>query len=365
MSTPFMKIAGCLLSAGIALSACQPIPAMLTPEIPNMPDPIIVTPTVQVNDEVVEATPTAVAEIIPSLLEHDFKLHVDEPVLPMGSSGSWDSGLMDPGAVVFHEGQFHMFYDAVRYFPGTIAVGYAVSSDGMAWTRVLTEPVFTIENIPWQPKPTNFRANSVMVVDDTWILYFSASDAFSLLSGLVGRATASSPNGPWIVEPEPVLRPGESGEWDAGDVGHVDVIHSDEGYVMYYSSDKGIGMATSPDGIQWTKYDDPATREAPFADSDPVISVAAPYGQLDPNVVHPDHGWQMVYRSDRGLEYATSADGINWKLTEQPLISALDVKKTIWYSAFLVHDGTAYLYFEAGSSSTSTYLATWIENPID
>ena len=335
MSNQLIRIAGYLLAAAMVLSACQSMPATATP-------------------------------LIPYPLERGFKLYTDEPVLPMGSSGSWDSGLMDPGAVVYYADRFHMFYDAVPSFPALIAVGYAASTDGITWTRAVTQPVFTITNIPWQPKPTNFRMNSVMVVDGTWVLYFSASNSYTELTGLVGRATASSPIGPWTVDPEPVLKPGENGEWDAGDVGHVDVIPSDKGYVMYYSSELGIGMATSPDGIKWTKYNDPATSEAAFAKSDPVIAVPAPVGQHDPNVVHTDHGWQMVYRSDRGLEYTTSADGIHWdSATEKPLISPVDLQKTIWYSAFIVQDETAYLYFEAGSRNTSTYLATWTETPSD
>jgi len=366
MSNQGIKIAYLLTIIVVVLSACQSVPATAIPEIPSTLDPVIVTPTSQPTNSVSASTPTAIDEAIPVPLANSLKLYTDKPVLPMGSSGSWDSGLMDPGAVVFHDDQFHMFYDAVPFFPTLIAVGYAVSSDGITWTRVVTEPVFTIANIPWQPQPTNFRANSVIIADETWVLYFSASDTYSGLTGLVGRATASSPTGPWTVDPEPVLKPGESGEWDAGDVGHVDVIRTNKGYVMYYSSKLGIGMATSPDGIEWIKYDNPATSEAAFAKSDPVLAVPAPYGEHDPNVAYADRGWQMVYRSNRGLEYTTSADGIHWdSAIGKPLISAVDLRKTIWYSAFIVQDETAYLYFEAGGHNTSTYLATWTETPSD
>jgi hypothetical protein len=270
---------------------------------------------------------------------------------------------MDPGAVVFHDGRFHMFYDAVPSFPALIAVGYATSSDGLTWERAATEPVFTISNIPWQPQPTNFRMNSVLVDDGTWVLYFSVSDSYRDLIGVVGRATAPDPTGPWAVDPEPVLAPGKSGEWDAGNVGNVDVIRTDDGYSMYYAGAQGIGLATSPDGIVWTKYDDPAMSEAPFVDSDPVIALPAPVGEHDPNVVRTAQGWRMVYRSDRGLEYAASADGMHWTLfTEAPLVSGIkDLRTMIWYSAFVIHDRTAYLYFEAGNQNTSTYLATWEE----
>ena len=73
---------------------------------------------------------------VASPLERGFKLYVEEPVLSMGPSGSWNSGLMDPGAVIFHDGQFHMFYDAVPSFPALIEVGSRNTSTYLAtWTE--------------------------------------------------------------------------------------------------------------------------------------------------------------------------------------------------------------------------------------
>jgi hypothetical protein len=37
-----------------------------------------------------------------------------------------------------------------------------------------------------------------------------------------------------------------------------------------------IGYATSTDGIMWTKYDNPATTNPPYAESDPVLVPGSP-----------------------------------------------------------------------------------------
>lgn len=128
-------------------------------------------------------------------------------------------------------------------------------------------------------------------------------------------------------------------------VGLVQVLRTPDLYVMYYSGYGGIGRATS---------------EALFALSDPVVTDAASAGQQDPNVVQTNQGWEMTYRSNRGVEHVVSSDGIDWaQPDEMPLVSSQELQKTIWFTAFLVQDGTSYLFFEAGENTTRTYLATW------
>jgi hypothetical protein len=293
-----------------------------------------------------------------SPLERDFRLFADEPVLPLGPSGSWDSGLMDPGAVVFHDGKFHMFFNAVPYFPAPISAGHAESSDGLSWSRTSADPVFRVEDVNWKSKIGTLRVNSVLVDGETWVMYFSASYSISLLTGMVGRATASSPAGPWAVDPEPVLQAGGAGAWDSGAVGNVEVLRSEEGYVMYYCAAGKIGLATSKDGIRWTKFDDPSTKDEAFAESDPVF--VRPSAD-DPNVVRTEWGWAMAFLSTAGLGYAVSPDGVHWEETPgNPIVSLPD--KQIYYSSLVLHGESAYLYFEAGGGrQTNPYLATWSE----
>lgn len=65
----------------------------------------------------------------------------------------------------------------------------------------------------------------------------------------------------------PVLEVGSAGEWDYSFVTPNCVFYTGNRYVMYYSGGGDIlapeprmlGMATSPDGSNWTKYDDPST----------------------------------------------------------------------------------------------------------
>ncbi|MCW8811189.1 MAG: T9SS type A sorting domain-containing protein [Ignavibacteriaceae bacterium] len=125
---------------------------------------------------------------------------------------------------------------------------------------------------------------------------------------------------------DPVLLAGSAGEWDDNGFVGLSVIVDGTTYKMWYGAWNGttfrIGYATSPDGINWTKYNDPSTPNPPFAESDPVLNpgpgafesgwVYGPQVYFDGTIYH------MWYAGTDGnhdrVGYATSTDGgITWE----------------------------------------------------
>lgn len=305
------------------------------------------------------ATPTATPEP-----EGLFQFS-DGPVVASGVSGDWDTKYVNPGAMLFHDGQFHMFRNGFISWPGVISVGYMTSDDGRTWQAVQDEPVFTSEQIPYVINGA--AVSSVYVAGDgTWVLYFHTLDSPSS----IGRATAPDPTGPWTADPEPVLTPGGDGAWDER-ITWPSVVQTDEGLVMYYSGLHSfttmIGRATSADGVTWTKYDDPESTEAPYHESDPVLMPADGWdgGDVDrPEARLTPTGWVMLYVGDdlnaRGLAF--SDDGIHW--TPHPGNPVLTTDQsprsggTTWDTALLYHDDAYFYYMEIGSiAGTSIFLA--------
>jgi predicted GH43/DUF377 family glycosyl hydrolase len=188
---------------------------------------------------------------------------------------------------------------------------------------------------------------------------------------VIGRATASSPLGPWTAHPEPVLVPGRSGQWDDLRVGWPNVSQTPEGYVMFYGGksfmgDLMIGRATSTDGINWVKYDDPATESFPHADSDPVYAGHNGWEEFTisrARVTQIPGGWGMVYvggsLNRRG--FASSADGITWEPhPDNPVLAEWDlpVGGVGWDGSFLYHEDVYYYFLEIDSpTGTNIFLA--------
>jgi hypothetical protein len=308
------------------------------------------------------------------------EIDIDHAAVLHGESDEWDGKYTDPGAVMFHDGQFHMFRNGFLGWPASVQIGYLTSPDGLTWTEVSPDPVLLTDDVP-SADVAALASSALVEPDGTWVLYLylwgqRRSDPESWG---IARATAPDPAGPWTPDDAPILLPGPEGAWDAARVSDPSVTVTDEGYVMYYTGvdaddNRQVGMATSEDGIHWTKYDDPATADAPYAESDPVFRPAEDSEAWDatfiehPRVVQTPDGWLMAYRSasrgnaEQGYGLATSADGLNWTHAAMPLIDRhATTQRSMWYGALAYHDGATYLYLELQrgyQSQTDIYAGT-------
>ena len=366
----------------------EPTPAVEEPEPTEMPEPAATAepptaeptslpePTATAEPPTPTPEPTTIPE--PQLLVGNdlFTLASEEPVVPRAGS-DWFRTYTDPGAAVYHDGMFHMFHNGFNGWPAPVGIAYSISADGQNWTLVQEEPVFVGDDLDYVG--LTVLASSALVEDDgTWVLYFYTWDQRTWPAPTkIGRATAPEPTGPWTADAEPLLVQGSEGEWDEYAVRVPSVVKTGDGYLMFftgYTRQQGmIGLATSPDGITWTKYNDPATTEAPFAESDPVFMPgeegAWDEGQaLQPRVVASPEGYVMLYSagsavngSGAELGYAVSQDGINWERVSEPIFSHTRVSggRAIWFTEFLYQDDVYYLFFELGTGgNTEIYLAT-------
>ena len=364
------KALSVMLSFLFALSACA-APATSAPTaLPVITKVPATTPSAITDPPQTTATPVPF-----------FTVYSDQPIVPRGQSGTWDDRYTDPGAVIFQNGMFHMFRNGFRGFPAESQVGYVTSTDGYTWTKQGDEPIIETKDIPYAK--IAMYASSVLWQDGCWDLYFYTWDSNAFpSSSMIGRTTqcvAGPALTDWIPDPKPLLQPGVDGEWDDKQVLAPDVLKTDRGYIMYYSGvdDKGIqmiGMATSTNGVTWTKYNDLSTTEKPFVDSDPVFQPGEK-GAWDagwvhqPRVFQTSDGWLMIYRGTseaRGsvmkLGLATSKDGIHWdRYSGNPVFQPRDIKgvRQFWFTDALIKDDVIYLFVEGDiNQTTQIYLAT-------
>ena len=173
------------------------------------------------------------------------------PVMVSGNTGSWDAYLWE-ARVIKDDNIYKMWYQAATTNAGPFKTGYASSPDGITWTKYSGNPVLSGGTGKWDQDYVGFRS----IIKDgsiyrAWYEANKGSDKFA-----VGYAT-STDGISWtkVSTDVPVLQ-GDSGAWDDANL-VPNVIKVNDKYVMFYATRTGtakIGIATSTDGQNWTKY---------------------------------------------------------------------------------------------------------------
>jgi predicted GH43/DUF377 family glycosyl hydrolase len=230
------------------------------------------------------------------------------PVMSGSGNGMWDKHIFGP-SVLFNadSNRYEMWYNG-SYGPAPswdpYQIGFAWSADGINWTKYAGNPVLTPDPGTWDAVSMLFPC--VIHENGQYKMWYAG---FNNNGGQIGYAT--SPNGiNWTkYGGNPVFTAGNAA-WEAGSVLVNAVLYKLGQYTMYYTGGAEIGRATSLDGINWQRD----------TINNPVLS--GTLGQWDEGGVslsrclYADnliHMWYTGFNNnERQIGYATSLDGITW-----------------------------------------------------
>jgi predicted GH43/DUF377 family glycosyl hydrolase len=267
-----------------------------------------------------------------SFSQSNWMKHQNNPILENFST--WTNDLMDP-VVLHHDGIFKMWFGAMT--SGTVQIGYAESVDGINWIPLPNPVILSGNTGNWDQDKS---PGSVLIVNDTIKMWFSASTTAFEYDGTIGYAWSVDSN-IWNVLPNPVLEPGSPGNWEETGVLIPALYFDGNNYHMWYNGWEGltltdpgrVGYATSTNGIDWVKYS-----------NNPVIDVG-PNGTfydtwiLPSSIMFINNEFQLWFTGYDGFHatpifyfkigYATSPDGISWTIQNNDL-PVLDVQSGSW-----------------------------------
>jgi len=176
------------------------------------------------------------------------------------------SGVSFSKIIQLPDGKYRMYYKNLYATPPYDSVSFAESTDGISWTRVGNNIIncnpATFYDIRFDPESIYYDANS----NPAYLMIFGAYHDAKFMSG---RAT-SNDGVSWTIDPNPVLIPGSSGQWDSYGA-YSDAVEKIDGtyYLLYQGIDQPVavsgnsnghwqlGIATSTDTINWIKYPQP------------------------------------------------------------------------------------------------------------
>ena len=179
---------------------------------------------------------------------------------PVIEPADYGAAYLLPGGTVFRDGTTHLFAVAFSADADERArVLHLTSGDGVTWSgdpeaSVLEDFGLELDRVGGVP------ASAYVADDGTWTMYGGGRLPGGVRT-VAWRATAPDPGGPWTAHPSPILEPASSG-WDNAIVDHPSVVATADGYLLAYGgaglaapNRSRIGMATSDDGVSWTRVD--------------------------------------------------------------------------------------------------------------
>ncbi|MDD5270125.1 MAG: hypothetical protein PHE80_02935 [Candidatus Omnitrophica bacterium] len=208
---------------------------------------------------------------------------------------------------------YKMWYTGAVY--STYRIGYAISADGLNWTRVDgPQQYLSVINISSDRFDKNHAGlgNCVIKDGETYKMWYSGYNGEFWRIGY-----ATSPDGiNWTKydgpEADLSVLDVSLGRFDSAHAYYPWVIKDGSVYKMWYIGTNGdfyrIGYATSPDGINWTKVNGNAGGGA-------VMEATLDYDQGNsyyPCVIKDGSLYKMWYYQSGVISYAYSLDGITW-----------------------------------------------------
>jgi predicted GH43/DUF377 family glycosyl hydrolase len=282
-------------------------------------------------------------------------------VINIGGGGAWDGYSVFKPFVLYNGSSYMMWYSGESVYVIDY-IGFAKSTDGVTWSRYSQNPVLNVGDVgTWDHGRVNdawvIHENGIYKMWYTGVLYMAFTKL--IVEEQIGYAT--SPDGlNWTkYAGNPVLRYGPTGSLNDKWVFRPVVLSTGSSYTMYYGSlsqtdTYGIGMATSKDGISWTKLS-PLT--IPSSGWDTYAPSIGSITKIENTLVMAYAG-QTSQPSPPQIGLANSTDGTSWTaFPKNPVITGGGGSS--WDNAgvsdpMIVNVGDHYSVYYTGSASNGT-----------
>jgi predicted GH43/DUF377 family glycosyl hydrolase len=230
-------------------------------------------------------------------------------VLAPGGSGAWDSFHVYRSAVVKVGNTYRMYYSGNNGSFWT-GIGLATSTDGINWNKHASNPVIPRgTGTAWDS--SHALEASVVFDGSTWYLFYRGTSSIGLATSSDGITFTKNAS-------NPVLTP--TSGWESTQIDAMSVIYEGGTFTMWYgardNSTYQIGRATSPDGTHWTRDS-----------ANPVLRLGSGWESTHvsaPSVIKIGRMYYLFYAGHDGttsrVGLATSWDGRTWtKASSNPM----------------------------------------------
>jgi predicted GH43/DUF377 family glycosyl hydrolase len=314
--------------------------------------------------------PTPVPTVSDRIRHARWAEHSASPVVTVGLPGTWNAVKGNTGqTLLVLDGRWHMFHSGEGP-DGKNRIGLSISS-GLSLTDWTTQTSPVLDRGAADRWDGGSVAHpSVLQRSGSLWMYYSGQRTTENARWQIGLALSTGPAGFSRYGAAPLLASGAPGQWDDGGVAHPSVIHDGVRFVMAYAGWRSgvdatraqIGLATSPDGVTWTRHpSNPILRHGPSGSWDD-------FGLLAPRLWIDNGRYYLMYsgkdlitwNSTLGHAWATSLG--SWMKKKDAVVprNALGIWREIEWGSPVLTANAWWLFAPAWFDGGQT--TVWIED---
>jgi predicted GH43/DUF377 family glycosyl hydrolase len=234
---------------------------------------------------------------------------------------------------------------------------FSVSIAQINWIKHPSNPIYSDTTGGWTIAIA--YSPSILIIDSTYHMWYTGTNG---TFGQIGYAT-SLDGFTWVpCDNNPVLKVGQYGSYESSSVTEPCAIYDGSTFHMWYTGinkesstwKEAIGYATSPDGINWSKYSNQPVLEKGSTGSWDDLEVFLGSVIFDGSTYHMWYSGAKIGTGDvRNTGYAYSTDGAHWtKFANNPVLST--GPSNFWdypraAQAKVLFDGVKYHMFYSGN----------------
>ena len=185
-----------------------------------------------------------------ALVESQDGIHWSAPVIAVGPNpeSKWEDDINRPVVVKRSDG-YHLWYTGQAR--GKSSIGYATSRDGISWRRMSEKPVLSAE-APWEKSAVMCPHVLWDESSQLFRLWYSGGEQYE--PDAIGYATSSNGLA-WLKHgANPIFKADPKFEWEQRKVTACQVVRHGDWHLMFYIGFRDvdhaqIGLARSRDGI--------------------------------------------------------------------------------------------------------------------
>jgi predicted GH43/DUF377 family glycosyl hydrolase len=257
---------------------------------------------------------------------------ISNPVLDVGAQGEWDAEQLESPFVIKESPASYKMWYSGHDADGIWHIGYATSSDGINWVKHPSNPVLDSGQDNWNN--VYVHGPSILYEDSLYKMWLhTVGDDGSGPTPYMAYATSTNGITWTLAITNPLFSRDPAHYWESDWVWGASVLHGGSDYQMWYSGAGGgeghTGYATAPDETTWTKYNgasDPVL-SGTGGEWDEGSAV-------DSYVLYEGGIYMMYYDNNfKSIGVATSTNGITWtKSTSNPVLSSESTERLCYYS---------------------------------